>query len=110
VAVLHDQLDHFAVLGREQGAKALLVCPAAAEFVEEGIDVVIGARFGCDLDDDTVFWRQRSLSSEIGTKLKIHALVLDLDLSLDYYVKSIAEMLANPYRDELGMLGSSELS
>ena len=107
VGVVRERMHDIAAIGREQGAEALLVCPAPEEFTDEGIDIVIGARFGCELDEDTIFWRQRSLSSEIRAKLRVHALVLDLDLSLDHYVKSIRGMLIRPYRDELGILGSS---
>ena len=66
---------------------------------------MIGARFGQELDEDAVFWRQRDLTREIRHALRVKALVLDLDLSLDGYVKSIEPLLATPYRDELGRRG-----
>jgi hypothetical protein len=106
LAVAQQCRRDIAEVGRGQGAIALLVCPAAEEFTDEGIDLVIGVRFGYEIEEDAVFWRQRSLADEIHDKLKVHALVLDLDLSLDGYVKSIEPMLATPYRDELGMLGA----
>jgi len=109
VDIARDRLRDVADLGRNQGAEALLVCPAPEEFTSEGIDLVIGARFGRELDDDAVFWRQRSLAREIRHALRVDALVLDLDLSLDGFVKSIQHMLATPYRDELGRRGGGEL-
>ena len=109
VGVVRDRVQDVAAIGRGQGAEALLVCPAPEEFRNDGIDLVIGARFGQELDDDAVFWRQRNLSREIRHELRVGALVLDLDLSLDDYVKSIEPMLAAPYRDELGRRSGREL-
>jgi hypothetical protein len=102
VDIARERLRDVADIGRGQGAEALLVCPAPEEFASEGVDLVIGARFGEDLDEDAVFWRQRSLAREVRHALRVDALVLDLDLSFDGFVKSIEPMLAVPYRDELG--------
>jgi hypothetical protein len=105
IAVARERLRDVGDIGRGQGAEALLVCPAPEEFTSEGVDLVIGARFGAELDEDAVFWRQRSLAREIRHALRVDALVLDLDLSFDGFVKSIEPMLAVPYRDELGRRG-----
>ena len=102
VGAVRERVQDVAAIGRAQGAEALLVCPAPEEFRSDGIDLVIGARFGQDLDEDTVFWRQRSLAREIRHALRVDALVTDLDRSFDGFVKSIEPMLAVPYRDELG--------
>jgi len=102
VGVVRDRVQDVAAIGRGHGAEALLVCPAPEEFTSDGIDLVIGARFGRELDEDTVFWRQRSLAREIRHALRLDALVTDLDRSFDGFVKSIEPMLAAPYRDELG--------
>jgi hypothetical protein len=102
VAAAREHIREVAAIGRGQGAEALLVCPAPEEFTSEGIDLVIGARFGQELDEDTVFWRQRTLAGEIDDTLRHRALVLDLDRSFDGFVKSIAPLLASPYRDEIG--------
>jgi hypothetical protein len=102
VAIARERMREVADIGSSQGAEALLVCPAPEEFTAEGIDLVVGARFGQDLDDETVFWRQRRLAGEIHDALRHRALVLDLDLSLGEFVKSIEPMLAVPYRDEIG--------
>lgn len=110
VCAVRDRVQDLAALGREQGAVALLICPAVEAFIDEGFSVVIGARFGHELDDETVFWRQRSLADAMHDKLNVDALVLDLDLSLDGYVKSIEGMLAIPFRNELGMLTPLELA
>jgi hypothetical protein len=107
VDVARERAREVADIGRGQGAEALLVCPAPEEFTSEGIDLVIGARFGRELDDDAVFWRQRRLAREIRHALRVDALVLDLDLSFDGFVKSIEPMLAVPYRDELGRRGGA---
>jgi hypothetical protein len=64
VAVARERLREVADIGRGQGAEALLVCPAPEEFASEGIDLVVGARFGQELDEETVFWRQRSLAGD----------------------------------------------
>lgn len=110
VDIARERLREIADIARGQGAEALLVCPAAAEFTSEGIDLVIGARFRQGLDEDAVFWRQRSLAQELHDALRVDALVLDLDLSLDGYVKSIQPMLATPYRDKLGRRGPPAVS
>jgi hypothetical protein len=102
LGIARDRAQDVAAIGRGQGAEALLVCPAPEEFRSDGIELVIGARFGRELDEDTVFWRQRSLAQEIRHALRVDALVTDLDRSFDGFVKSIEPMLAVPYRDELG--------
>jgi hypothetical protein len=79
VAVVRDRVRDVAEIGREQGAVALLVCPAPEEFSGDGIDLVVAARFGPELDEEAVFWRQRSLANDIYHALRIEALVLDLD-------------------------------
>ena len=63
---------------------------------------MIGARFGQELDEDGVFWRQRDLTREIRHALSVKALVLDLDARLDEFLKHIEPMLVSPYRDEIG--------
>jgi hypothetical protein len=105
IGVVRQRLDELAEIARERGAEALLVCPAAEELAGDGIDVVIGARFAAGLDEDAVFWRQRSLAGDIHQRLRLEALVLDLDRSFDGYVESVEPTLAMPYRDELGVAG-----
>jgi hypothetical protein len=83
VAVVREHLHDVADVGRGQGAEALLVCPAPEEFSREGVGLVVGARFGQELDEDAVFWRQRSLAREIRHALGVGALVLNLDPSFD---------------------------
>ena len=89
-------------IGRSQGAEALLICPAPEELHSDGIDLVIAARFGQELDEDAVFWRQHSLAREISHTLRVETLVLDLDGPLEGFLKHIGPMLASPYRDEIG--------
>lgn len=107
IRVLRKRLDELTEIACNLGAEALLVCPAAEGLSSEGIDLVIGARFGAELDGDAVFWQQHKLAEEIHHRLQLEALVLDLDLSFDGYVKSIEPMLAMPYRDELGERGAA---
>jgi hypothetical protein len=102
VAVARERMREIAAIGRGQGATALLVCPAPEEFSSEGIDLVVAARFGPELDQDAVFWRQHSLSDEIYHALRVQALVLDLDSPLGDFLKHMEPMLASPYRDEIG--------
>jgi hypothetical protein len=102
VSVVRDRMQDIAALGRERGAEALLVCPAPDEFASDGIGLVIGARFGRELDEDAVFWRQRGLAKDIFHALRVEAVVLDLDAPFDDLLKHIEPMLAFPYRDELG--------
>ena len=104
VTIVRSRVQEIAGIGRELGAEALLICPAVEGFAAEGIEVVIGARFGVELDDEAIFWRQRNLTDAIDDRLNVRALVLDLDLSLEGYISSIRSLLAAPYRDELGML------
>src|ERR1700733_14018891 len=82
VAVARDRMRDVADIAREQGAEALLVCPAPEESVSDGFALVVAARFGLELDEDTVFWRQRSLSRQIHHTLQVDAVVLDLDAPL----------------------------
>lgn len=105
VAAAREHIRELAAIGRSQDAEALLVCPAPEEFTSEGIDLVIGARFEQKLDEDMVFWRQRTLAGAINDALRHRALVLDLDRSFDGFVKSIASLLASPYHDEIGRRG-----
>jgi hypothetical protein len=49
VAVVRDRVRDVVEIGREQGAVALLVCPAPEEFSGDGIDLVVAARFGPSL-------------------------------------------------------------
>jgi hypothetical protein len=102
LAVARECLPEIAAMGRELGAEALLVCPAPEEFASEGIDLVVAARFGQELDEDTLFWRQHRLADEIRHALKVEALVLDLDRPLGDFLNHIEPLLASPYRDELG--------
>jgi hypothetical protein len=102
LAVTRERLGDVADIGRGQGAEALLVCPAPEELVGEGIDVVVAARFGEEIDKEALFWRQHSLADEFHHALKVEALVLDLDSPLDEFLWNIEPMLASPYRDELG--------
>ena len=73
-------MREIADIGRDHAAQALLVCPAPEEFASDGssIDLVIGARFAGELDEDELFWRQRHLSRAIFHALGIEALVIDL--------------------------------
>jgi hypothetical protein len=107
VAAAGERTRELADIGRAQGAEALLVCPAPEEFSSEGIDLVIGARFGQELDEDAVFWRQRDLTRKIRHALSVKALVLDLDAELDEFLKHIEPMLVSPYRDEIGGRGGA---
>ena len=102
IGELHARVKDIAAIGRGQGAEALLVCPAPEELAGEAIDVVIAARFGDALDEETLFWRQHSLADEFHHTLNVEALVLDLDRSLDQLLNHIGPLLASPYRDELG--------
>jgi hypothetical protein len=102
IAVVRDRVRDIAEIGREQGAEALLVCPAPEEFTDDGIDLVVAVRFGPELDEEAVFWRQRRLAKDIYHALRIEALVLDLDGPFDDFLKEIEPLLASPYRDEIG--------
>jgi hypothetical protein len=100
VAAAHDRLQDIAEIGRRLGAEALLVCPAP-ELDGDTLDLIVAARFDRELDEDTVFWRQRDLCSEIHHALKAEAIVLDLDGPLGF-LKHIEPMLVSPYQDEIG--------
>jgi hypothetical protein len=102
IDAIRARLRDVAAIGRGQGTEALLVCPAPEELAGERIDVVIAARFGDALDEETLFWRQHSLADEFHHALNVKALVLDLDASLDELLSHIAPLLTSPYRDELG--------
>src|ERR1700761_2114523 len=78
VGIVRDRMQDVAAIGRARGAEALLVCPAPEEFTSDRIGLVIGARFGRELDEDTVFWRQRRLARDIFHALGLEAVVLDL--------------------------------
>jgi hypothetical protein len=106
LAVTRERLGDVVDIGREQGAEALLVCPAPEELVSEGIDIVIAARFGEEIDKEARFWRQHGLADEFHHALNVEALVLDLDSPLEEFLRNIEPMLALPYRDELGRRGS----
>jgi hypothetical protein len=99
LAVARECLAEITDIGQAQGAEALLLCPAPEEFASEGIDLVVAARFGQELDEDTLFWRH---ADEIRHALKVEALVLDLDRPLGDFLNHIEPLLASPYRDELG--------
>jgi len=105
VAAAQDRLAEVAGIGRAQGAQALLVCPAPEEFVEDGVDLVIAARFEQEFDEDTLLSRQLDLSNELSDLLRVEAIVLDLDRPLDRFLSYIEPLLASPYRDEIGRLG-----
>jgi hypothetical protein len=108
IAVATDRVREIADIARDHAAQALLVCPAPDEFTSDGsIDLVIGARFAGELDEDELFWRQQHLSRDIFHALRIEALVIDLDRPLDAFLKHIQPMLALPYRDEIGSRSSS---
>jgi hypothetical protein len=102
IDTIRTRLQDIAAIGRGQGTEALLVCPAPEELADDKISVVIAARFGDSLDEETLFWRQHSLADELHHALNVEALVLDLDASLDELLNHIAPLLASPYRDELG--------
>jgi hypothetical protein len=102
VGLVRQHLPHIADIAQKKGAEAMLVCPAPEDFVDEGIDIVVAARFGRELAEDVVFWRQRSLADAIHHKLQVAAMVIDLDGPLDDFLKHIEPLLASPYRDELG--------
>jgi hypothetical protein len=97
VGMARERIGEIADIARGQGAEALVVCPAPEEFASDGIELVIGARFAPELDEDAVFWRERRFAREIFEALQVHVLVLDLDRSLDGFVKSIEPMLEAPY-------------
>jgi hypothetical protein len=101
VAIARERRAELSAVGCSEGAEALLVCPAPEVFVSEGVDLVVAARFGEELDDDTVFWRQHTLADRIHHELQLKALVVDLDGSRGF-VRQIEPMLAVPYRDEIG--------
>jgi hypothetical protein len=102
IADAQQRMEEITEIARRQEAEALLVCPAPEEISEEGVNLVVYARFPETLDEDTVFWRQRSLCNEFHHTLRLEALVLDLDSAREDFLKHIAPMLASPYRDEIG--------
>lgn len=104
VGLVRQHLPKIADIAQKKGAEAMLVCPAPEEFASEGIDIVVAARFGGELAQDVLFWRQHSLADAIHHELQVAALVIDLNGPLDGFLKHIEPMLACPYRDELGAL------
>jgi hypothetical protein len=102
ITVARKRIRDLAEIARAQGAEALLVCPAPDEHESDGIELVVAARFGQELEEDAVFWRQRSLAREIYHALRVEALVLDLDGPLDAFLNHIEPMLASAYRDQIG--------
>jgi hypothetical protein len=56
VAVAQQRVEEIADIARRQGAEALLVCPAPGEISDEGVNLIVYARFAEDLDEDTLFW------------------------------------------------------
>src|ERR1700759_1516767 len=106
VAVAQQQVAEIAEIARRQEAEALLVCPAPDEISDEGFHLVVYTRFRAELDEDTVFWRQRRLGNEFRRGLRLAALVLDLDTPRADFLDHIEPLLAAPYRDEIGGRGS----
>jgi hypothetical protein len=102
IAVAQERMEEIADIARRQEAEALLVCPAPEEISEDGFNLIVYARFRKELDEDTVFWRQRSVCREFHHGLRLETLVLDLDTPLKDFLKHIEWMLAVPYRDEIG--------
>jgi hypothetical protein len=102
VGLVRQHLPQITDIAQSKGAKAMLVCPAPEAYASEGIDIVVAARFGRELAQDVVFWRQHSLADAIHHELQISAVVIDLDGPLDGFLKHIEPLLASPYRDELG--------
>jgi hypothetical protein len=102
IASMREHLPLVTDAAHKLGAEALLVCPAPEEDVSEGFEVVIAARFGQDLDEDAVFWRQRDLANEIYDRLRVAAIVVDFDSPLKDFLHYIEHLLAVPYRDEIG--------
>lgn len=100
-AAAHECMRDIVEIGDGQGVEALLLCPAPEVLRSEGIDLVVAARFGQELDEDTLFWGQHSLADEIRHVLNVDAVVLDLDRPLDDFLNHVEPLLASPYRDEL---------
>jgi hypothetical protein len=105
IAVAQQRMEVIVDIARRQEAEALLVCPAPEEISEEGVDLVVYARFAETLDDEAVFWRRWNLCNEFRHELRFKALVLDLDSPRADFLKYIEPMLAAPYRDEMGGRG-----
>jgi hypothetical protein len=101
VAVARARMPELVAVGRSEGVEALLVCPAPDGVVDEGVDMVIAARFGEEFGEEDVFWRQHQLAERLHHELQLKALVVSLDGSLGF-VKRIEGLLAVPYRDEIG--------
>src|ERR1700761_1781013 len=102
VAVAQQRVEKIAEIARRQEAEALLVCPAPEEISDEGVKLIVYARFREELDEDTVFWRQGSLCNEFHHALRLETLVLDLDTPPRTFLKHLEPLLAAPYRDEIG--------
>jgi hypothetical protein len=105
IAVAQQHMAEIADIARRHGAEALLVCPAPEGISEEGVNLIVYARFREDLDEDAVFWRQRSLCNEFRRALRLVTVVLDLDMPRADFLKHIEPLLAAPYRDEIGGRG-----
>jgi hypothetical protein len=102
MAVARQRVAEIAEIARRQEAEALLVCPAPGDISEEGVNLIVYARFGEELDEDMVFWRQGSLCNEFHHVLRLKTLVLDLDTPRGDFLRHIEPLLAAPYRDEIG--------
>ena len=107
VAIAREHLPLIADVARAQRAEALLICPAPDEYVDDGFNLVIAARFGKELDEDAVFWQQLALSNAIHAALRVESTVLNFDGPIEGLLKSIAPLLACPYRDEIGRRGAA---
>jgi hypothetical protein len=101
IARAESRRADIAAIGEGQGAEALLVTPAPDEYVNDGFPLVVFARFPAELDEETIFWRQIGLGDELFGKLRLLAVVLDLDAPQGGFLRHIGYMLAAPYRDEL---------
>jgi hypothetical protein len=102
IGVIRSHVQEVAAIGRRQGAEAMLVCPAPEQFIDEGIHVVIAARFREAVDEDDLLLRHNTLADEFHHALKVEAVVMDLDRPLDRLLNTIGPLLTVPYRDELG--------
>ena len=102
IDLVRQHQQQIADIAHSKGTKAILVCPAPEEYANEGIDIVVAARFGRELAENVLFWRQHSLADAIHHALQVEAVVIDLDAPLNDFLKHIEPMLTSPYRDELG--------
>jgi hypothetical protein len=102
IAAIGRCRDEFAAVAGSLGAEAVLVCPAPEESAEEGIDIVVAARFAEELDEETIHELQLQLMQDVHDVLGVEAVVVDLDTPLEDLLEHIEPMLAAPYRNELG--------